>query len=124
MFSYVDLEERISAGHRLRKIQEFVNAALAALDAAFATLYSADGRPSIAPERLLRAALIQACPRLRACEKIEARCLPVCFTRPGANQGGDEGVMAGKARIIEAGRSQLSWDLVDLEAINQIWKVN
>lgn len=95
MFSYVDLEERISAGHRLRKIQEFVNAALAALDAAFATLYSADGRPSIAPERLLRAALIQACPRLRACEKIEARCLPVCFTRPGANRavtrGGDGG---------------------------------
>ena len=59
MFSYVDLEERIPAGHPLRKIREFVNAALAALDAAFAELYSADGRPSIAPERLLRAALIQ-----------------------------------------------------------------
>ena len=59
MFSYVDLEERIPAGHPLRKFREFVNAALAALDAAFAELYSADGRPSIAPERLLRAALIQ-----------------------------------------------------------------
>ena len=59
MFSYVDLEERIPAGHPLRKIREFVNAALTALDAAFAELYSADGRPSIAPERLLRAALIQ-----------------------------------------------------------------
>jgi len=59
MFSYVDLEERVPAGHPLRKIREFVNAALAALDAAFAELYSADGRPSIAPERLLRAALIQ-----------------------------------------------------------------
>jgi transposase len=59
MFSYVDLEERIPARHPLRKIREFVNAALTALTADFAKLYSADGRPSIAPERLLRAALIQ-----------------------------------------------------------------
>jgi transposase len=59
MFSYADLEEGIPAGHSLRKIREFVNAALAALDGEFAKLYSADGRPSIAPERLLRAALIQ-----------------------------------------------------------------
>ena len=59
MFSYVDLEDRVPAHHPLRKIREFVNAALAALDAEFAKLYSADGRPSIAPERLLRAALIQ-----------------------------------------------------------------
>jgi transposase len=59
MFSYADLEERVPSGHPLRKIREFVNAALTALDAAFAGLYSADGRPSIAPERLLRAALIQ-----------------------------------------------------------------
>ena len=59
MFSYVNLEERIPARHPLRKIREFVNAALTALTAEFAKLYSADGRPSIAPERLLRAALIQ-----------------------------------------------------------------
>jgi transposase len=59
MFSYVDLEERIPARHPLRKIRELVNAALAGLNAEFAKLYSADGRPSIAPERLLRAALIQ-----------------------------------------------------------------
>ena len=59
MFSYVDLEERITAGHPLHKIREFVNAALAALDATFAEPYSDEGRPSIAPERLLRAALIQ-----------------------------------------------------------------
>ena len=59
MFSYVDLEERIPVGHPLRKIREFVNAALAALDTEFAKLYSGDGGPSIAPERLLRAALIQ-----------------------------------------------------------------
>ena len=56
MFSYVDIEERVPASHPLRKIREFVNAALAALDAEFARIYAADGRPSIAPERLLRAA--------------------------------------------------------------------
>ena len=59
MFSYVDLEERVPAAHPLRKVRKIVNAALAALDAEFAKLYAADGRPSIAPERLLRAALIQ-----------------------------------------------------------------
>ena len=59
LFSYVNLEDRVPAGHPLRKIREIVNAALAALDAAFAVLYAAEGRPSIAPERLLRAALIQ-----------------------------------------------------------------
>ena len=66
MFSYVDLEQRIPAGHPLRKIREIVNAALATLDAAFAKLYSGDGRPSIAPERLLRAALIQILFSLRS----------------------------------------------------------
>ena len=59
LFSYVDLEERIPARHPLRKVLAIVNAALALLDAEFARLYAADGRPSIAPERLLRAVLIQ-----------------------------------------------------------------
>jgi transposase len=59
LFSYVNLEDRVPAGHPLRKIREIVNTALAALDGAFAELYAAEGRPSIAPERLLRAALIQ-----------------------------------------------------------------
>jgi transposase len=59
LFSYVNLEDRVPARHPLRMIREIVNAALARLDGAFAKLYAADGRPSIAPERLLRAALIQ-----------------------------------------------------------------
>src|SRR5579864_3313452 len=59
LFSYVNLEERVPAGHPLRKILLVVNAALLALDAEFARLYAGDGRPSIAPERLLRAALLQ-----------------------------------------------------------------
>ncbi len=59
LFSYVDLEERIPAGHPLRKIRQIVNDALASLDGDFDVLYSTEGRPSIAPERLLRASLIQ-----------------------------------------------------------------
>jgi transposase len=59
LFSYVNLEERVPARHPLRLIREIVNSALARLDGVFATLYAAEGRPSIAPERLLRAALIQ-----------------------------------------------------------------
>jgi transposase len=59
LFSYVDIEARIAAEHPLRLIREIVNEALAALDEAFAKLYARDGRPSIAPERLLRASLLQ-----------------------------------------------------------------
>lgn len=59
LFSYVNLEDRVPARHPLRLIRQIVNAALARLDGAFDELYAADGRPSIAPERLLRAALIQ-----------------------------------------------------------------
>lgn len=59
LFSYVDLEERIPAKHPLRKIRQVVNDALASLDGEFASLYVDFGRPSIAPERLIRASLIQ-----------------------------------------------------------------
>jgi transposase len=59
LFSYVDLEERIPARHPLRKIRQVVNEALASLDADFAALYTDFGRPSIPPERLIRASLIQ-----------------------------------------------------------------
>lgn len=60
LFSYVDLEQRVPAKHPLRKIRQLVNDVLASLDAEFATLYSAFGRESIPPERLLRALLLQA----------------------------------------------------------------
>lgn len=59
LFSYVNLEDRVPERHPLREIRRIVNAALVRLDAAFANLYAAEGRPSIPPERLLRAVLIQ-----------------------------------------------------------------
>ena len=60
LFSYVDLEKRVRKDHPLRAIREMANTALAALSGDFATLYSGMGRPSIAPEMLLRAMLLQA----------------------------------------------------------------
>lgn len=59
LFSYVDLESRIPDGHPLRRIRELANSALRSLDRDFAGLYSRLGRPSIPPERLLRASLLQ-----------------------------------------------------------------
>jgi len=60
LFSYVDLEARVRADHPLRAIRGIVNEALAALEADFAGLYARIGRPSIAPEKLLRSMLCQA----------------------------------------------------------------
>jgi transposase len=60
LFSYVDLEARVGRDHPLRANRAIVNKALAALAGEFSALYSPMGRPSIAPEKLLRAMLLQA----------------------------------------------------------------
>lgn len=59
-FSYLRLERRVPATHPLRAIRELVDAALKELSRDFNKLYARDGRPSIPPERLLRALLLQA----------------------------------------------------------------
>jgi transposase len=60
LFSYVDLEARVGNDHPLRTIRGLVNQALAALSGEFSAMYSRMGRPSIPPEKLLRAMLLQA----------------------------------------------------------------
>ena len=60
LFSYVDLESRVGKDHPLRTVREIANAALNELSAEFDKLYTDFGRPSIAPEKLLRAMLLQA----------------------------------------------------------------
>lgn len=59
LFSYKTLEERVPTEHPLRLILILVNGILKSMDAEFDRLYSAIGRPSIPPERLLRASLLQ-----------------------------------------------------------------
>ncbi len=60
LFSYVDLEARVGKDHPLRTIRLIVNEALAALSVEFSALYARMGRPSIPPEKLVRAMLLQA----------------------------------------------------------------
>lgn len=60
LFSYVPLERRIPADHPLRAIRALTDEALRGLSRDFDKLYARDGRPSIPPERLLRALLLQA----------------------------------------------------------------
>ena len=59
MFSYSSPEERVPANHPLRPIREMSDRALEGLTRKFNEIYSATGRPSIAPEKLLRALLLQ-----------------------------------------------------------------
>jgi transposase len=60
LFSYVDLEARVRGDHPLRAIRAIANAALSDLSLSFTAIYTDFGRPSIAPEKLLRAMLLQA----------------------------------------------------------------
>ena len=60
LFSYASCEARVPKDHPLRPIRQIVDEALAALSSEFETLYARFGRPSIPPERLLRALLLQA----------------------------------------------------------------
>jgi transposase len=59
MFSYVTLEQRIPPEHPLRIIRGMTDRALERMDSKFDELYSSTGRPSIAPERLIRGLLLQ-----------------------------------------------------------------
>jgi transposase len=60
LFSYVRLEERVPADHPLRAVRSLADQALAGLHKRFEALYSTTGRPSIPPEMILRATLLQA----------------------------------------------------------------
>ena len=66
LFSYVSLESRIPPTHPLRAIRPMVDTALAALSPTFDTIYKAGGRPSIPPEHLLRALLLQVLYTIRS----------------------------------------------------------
>ena len=59
MFSYVSPEARVPPNHPLRPIREMVDESLKALSPVFDEMYASFGRPSIAPEKLLRSLLVQ-----------------------------------------------------------------
>jgi transposase len=66
MFSYVSLEDRVPQDHPLRAIRRITDRALERLSPTFGGLYVKFGRPSIAPEKLLRALLLQALYTIRS----------------------------------------------------------
>jgi transposase len=59
MFSYVSLGQRVPQDHPLRAVRKLTDAVLASLSSELDKLYKASGRPSIAPEYILRALLLQ-----------------------------------------------------------------
>lgn len=75
LFSYIPLEERVPRKHPLRVIRAFVDPILAELSPRFDAIYSKKGRPSIPPEQLLRALLLQVLYSVRSermlCEQLE-----------------------------------------------------
>ena len=75
MLAFVDLDERVPASHPLRVIKQFAEAALAELSPVFDQMYAAGGRPSIPPERLLKASLLISLYSVRSerafCEELD-----------------------------------------------------
>src|ERR1700687_1306853 len=75
MLAFVDLEERVPRNHPLRVIKQFADRALAELSPVFDEMYAAGGRPSIPPERLLKASLLISLYSVRSerafCEQLE-----------------------------------------------------
>ena len=103
LFSYVDLEARVRADHPLRPIRAIVNSALSRLSAEFDALYAAGaGRPSIPPERLMRALLLQAFYGLRSerqlMERLEFDLLFRWFVGLGIDDGAWNQTSFGKNR--------------------------
>ena len=66
MFSYVTLEQRVPQDHPARRIRGLVDRALRRMESELAKLYASKGRPSIAPERLLRAQLLMVLYSIRS----------------------------------------------------------
>ena len=77
MLAFIDVESRVPTDHPLRAIKRFADTALAALSPVFDQLYAADGagRPSIPPERLLKASLLMSLYSVRSerafCEELD-----------------------------------------------------
>jgi transposase len=90
LFSYVPLEDRVPQNHPLRAIRKFVDPILAELSPRFDAIYSKTGRPSIPPEQLLRALLLQVLYTVRSermlCEQLQYNLLFRWFVGLGMDE--------------------------------------
>src|SRR6266851_5587740 len=93
MFSYISAEKRVPQDHPLRGIRRMTDAALQTMSPLFAQLYSRIGRPSIAPEKLLRALLLQAFYSVRSDRLLEGEIAKVFFDQVLA-QAAQQGLLS------------------------------
>jgi Tannase and feruloyl esterase len=90
IFSYISPEKRVPADHPLRAIRKMVDEILNEMSPQFAKLYSNVGRPSIAPERLLRSLLLQIFYSVRLENWVEKREAPEKLIAGRLNNGAVE----------------------------------
>jgi Transposase domain (DUF772)/Transposase DDE domain len=113
LFSYVSPESRVPANHPLRKIRELVRDVLKDLSRSFASLYSKEGRPSVAPEQLLSALLIQVFYGIRSerqlMEQLDYNLLYRCFVGLSPDDPVWDPTTFTKNTLIEAWASQRSF---------------
>jgi transposase len=127
LFSYVPLEERVPAKHPLRVIRSFVDPILGKLSPRFDAIYARTGRPSIPPEQLLRALLLQVLYTVRSermlCEQLQYNLLFRWFV--GLSMDGQVWVPTvftkNRDRLLEGEIAQAFFDAVLGEARRRGW---
>ena len=80
MFSYLSPEQRVPADHPLRAVRALTDEALQTMSRRFASLYATTGRPSIPPEQLLRALLLQVLYTVRSERLLMSSTTTCCST--------------------------------------------
>lgn len=107
LFSYFSVEERIPADHPLREVKAQADAVLASMSTAFDRMYADCGRPSVAPERLLKASVLMALYSVRSdrlfCEMLDYNMLFRWFLDMGLEEASfDHSTFSkNRARLIE-----------------------
>lgn len=107
LFSYFSVEERIAADHPLRRVKAQADAVLGSMSPAFERMYAEGGRPSIAPERLLKATVLIALYSVRSdrlfCEMLDYNLLFRWFLDMGLEEASfDHSTFSkNRARLIE-----------------------
>src|ERR1044071_3766161 len=91
LFSYFSVEDRIPSDHPLRGIKVQADAVLKSMSASFNAMYAEGGRPSVAPERLLKASLLMALYSVRSdrllCEMLRLQHAVSLVSRHGTGGG-------------------------------------
>ncbi|MEJ7735772.1 MAG: transposase, partial [Polyangiaceae bacterium] len=122
MLAFVDLDARIPPDHPLRVVKRLVDRALAELSPVFDRMYATSGRPSIPPERLLKASLLIALYSIRSerafCEELEYHLLYRWFLDIGLVEPGfDASTFAkNRERLLRHEVAQRFFDEVEFQA--------